>query len=80
MVNPSSRMNNPAHPRHLAGERRLKMRTGNTTQINVTIPKDLNNDLRQEAKKENRSFSNFVASLLIEAMQAREEAVEDAKK
>ena len=56
------------------------MRTGNTIQINVTIPKDLNNDLRQEAKKENRSFSNFVASLLIEAMQAREEAVEDAKK
>jgi len=47
-------------------------RTGNTTQINVTIPNDLNEELRKEATKEKRSFSNFIASLLIEAMEHRQ--------
>ena len=43
-------------------------RTGNTIQINVSIPKELDAQLRIEAKKENRSYSNFIAHLLIEAM------------
>jgi len=43
-------------------------RTGTTIQINVSIPKELNERLRKEAKKEKRSLSNFIALLLDEGM------------
>jgi hypothetical protein len=46
---------------------------GNTVQINATLPKDLAKVLREEAKKEQRSFSNFIAVLLQEAMAKRKE-------
>jgi len=49
-------------------------RPGNTAQLNVTVPKDLIVELKQEAEKENRSLSNFVASLLIEAMKNRKQS------
>lgn len=40
-------------------------RTGNTKQINITVPDYLETELRKEAKKVNRSFSNYIAHLLI---------------
>ncbi len=44
-------------------------RQGNTIQINVTIPKELNERLRNEAEKEKRSLSNFIALLLDKGME-----------
>lgn len=38
-------------------------RPGNTTQINVSIPNNLNDELRKEAEEVNRSFSNYIAHL-----------------
>ena len=46
-------------------------RPGKTIQINVSIPKQLNDRLRKEAIKEKRSLSNFIALLLDEGMAKR---------
>ncbi|HDO36673.1 MAG TPA: hypothetical protein ENH07_10335 [Nitrospirae bacterium] len=46
-------------------------RLGNTIQINVTIPRNLNEQIREEAVKEKRSLSNFIALLLSEGMKKR---------
>ena len=43
-------------------------RSGNTVQLNVSIPKDLLPALDKEAKKEGRSRSNLVSRLLERAM------------
>lgn len=47
-------------------------RSGNTIQINISIPKVLNEKIREAAKADNRSISNFVAMLIIEGMSKRE--------
>jgi predicted HicB family RNase H-like nuclease len=43
----------------------------NTIQINVSIPKTLNAELREQAVKEGRSLSNLVANILKEGMETR---------
>jgi len=43
-------------------------RTGNTTQINVTVPKILDKRLRELAQEQGRSFSNLIAWLLTQAI------------
>lgn len=47
-------------------------RTGKTVQINVSIPKQLNDKLREEAEAVNRSFSNYIAYLLINRQAVKE--------
>ena len=42
-----------------------------TIQINVSIPKTLNTELREQAEKEGRSLSNLVANILKEGMETR---------
>ena len=43
-------------------------RTGNTVQLNVSIPRDLMPQLKEAAAKEQRSVSNLVSWLLERAM------------
>lgn len=47
-------------------------RVGTTIQINVSIPKELNDQLREEAKEVNRSFSNYIAWILINRQAVKE--------
>jgi len=44
-------------------------RIGNTTQINVTVPKILEKRLREMAQEQGRSFSNLIARLLAQAIE-----------
>lgn len=46
-------------------------RKGNTTQLQVSIPKELLTDLKGLAKKENRSTSNLVSHLLSGEMKEK---------
>lgn len=43
-------------------------RPGKTIQINISIPRELDKKLRELAKADNRSLSNFVANLLRQAI------------
>lgn len=43
-------------------------RSGNTAQLNVSIPKDLMPQLKEAARNEQRSVSNLVSLLLERAM------------
>ena len=47
-------------------------RPGKTIQVNVSIPKPLNDELRIEAEEANRSFSNYIAWILINRQAIRE--------
>ena len=47
-------------------------RPGKTVQINVSIPKTLNDELRIEAGQVNRSFSNYTAWILINRQAIKE--------
>jgi len=48
------------------------MTRGNTKQINITVPKKLEIELRKEAEAVNRSFSNYIAYLLINRQAVKE--------
>ena len=44
------------------------VRAGNTVQLNASIPKELMKQLKELAKKEDRSLSNLVSVLLKKAI------------
>jgi len=46
-------------------------RSGNTIQINISIPKSLRAKVIEAAKADNRSVSNFVAGLISQAIEAK---------
>ena len=43
-------------------------RSGNTIQINISVPKDLHAKIKEAAKADNRSVSNFVAGIIDKAI------------
>jgi len=48
------------------------MRPGKTKQINISIPEDLVAKIQKAAQKENRSLSNYIATLLQQAVKEGE--------
>jgi predicted HicB family RNase H-like nuclease len=48
-------------------------RSGNTIQINISIPKGLHAKVKEAAKADNRSVSNFVAGVISKSINQEEE-------
>ncbi len=57
----------------MAEERKKRGPKGGRDRFQLVIPKDVLNDARKLADKENRSISNMLATLVSEAINARKE-------